>query len=85
MIQDFTVLFERLYAAEIGSQECILSLGVFKRGDYMAVFHTRNPKAKDVKDSGSLSLTPNASRCFRTSFKCIGTLIQVQNTTENKC
>lgn len=39
----------------------------------MAVFHTPNPKAMDVKDSGSLSLTPNASHCFGTSFKCIGT------------
>lgn len=45
----------------------------------MAVFHTPNPEAMDVKDSGSLSLTPNASRCFRTSFKYIETFIQLQN------
>lgn len=45
----------------------------------MAVFHTPNPKAMYVKDSGSLSLTPNANRCFRTSFKCNGAFIQVQN------
>lgn len=44
----------------------------------MAIFHTPNPKAMDVKDSDSLSLTPNASS-FRISFKCIGTLIKVQN------
>lgn len=73
------MLFERLYAAEIGSQESVLSLGFFKRGDSMAVFHTPNPKTMDVKDSGSLSLAPNASRLFRTSFKCVGTFIQVQN------
>lgn len=45
----------------------------------MAVFHTLNPKAMGVKSSGSFSLTPDASRCIRTSFKCNGTLIQVQN------
>lgn len=45
----------------------------------MAVFHTLNPKAMGVKNSGSLSLTPNASSCIRTSFKCNGTLTQIQN------
>lgn len=45
----------------------------------MPVFHTPNPKAMGVKDNGSLSLTPNASQCFRTSFKCNGTPIKVQN------
>lgn len=84
LIQDFTKLFGSLYAAEIASQEHSLSSGLFKRGDYMVVFHTPNPKAMGIKDSGSLSPTPNKSCCFRTSFKCNGTLIQVQNYNREK-
>lgn len=71
------MLFGRLCAAEIGSEEHILRF-FFKRGDYMALFHAQCPKAMPIEVNGSLSLIPKTS-CFRTIFKCNEVLIQVQN------
>lgn len=81
-MQDFTMLFERLYAAEIGSQKCILSLGFFLKE---IVFNTPNPKAMDVKDSGSLSLTPNASLVSEPALIAMEPLFRCKTTAENKC
>lgn len=78
------MLFESLYAAEIGSQERILSSEFFKRSDYMAVCHTPNPKAMGVKDSGSLSLTPMQVIASEQALNAIEPLSRCKTITVNK-
>lgn len=59
----------------------------FKFGVFLKelVFNTPNPKAMDVKDSGSLSLTPNASLVSEPALIAMEPLFRCKTTTENKC